>query len=112
MRWTHPHALVIDPDADEPRIIGARFKRREPAGDDFDLVEVAGLHDNGPDNGGVELVIRCVAFTGNIGDEPSPVVTADADSLLEAYARVDDDEMGGVAERLDARLRALEARLG
>jgi hypothetical protein len=102
MRWGSAHPLVVDPDADRPTLIGSRWVRREPLGDAWDgPVEVVGCHDNGPDHGGLEMVIRTVAFTGE------PVLTATPESFGAAYKREGDDNP---AERLNARLRELEAR--
>lgn len=96
-----PGAVVIDPDADKPKLIGSRWRRRAPEGDAWDEVDLVGVHDNGPDHGGPELCVRTRAFTGE------PVMTADADSFIAAYKRAEADDP---AERLDRRLRELEAR--
>ena len=105
MPWRSPHALVIDPDADRPTLIGSRWVRREPLGDDWDgPVEVCGLHDNGADHGGAELVIRTVAFTGE------PCCTASPESFAAAYRRERADNDPPLVERLEARLNELAAR--
>jgi hypothetical protein len=94
-------ALVIDPDAGRPSLIGSRWVRRDPVGDEWDgPVEIVGVHDNGPDHGGAELVIRTVTFG-------PPVVTATPESFGAAYTREAGEDP---AERLAGRLRELEAR--
>jgi hypothetical protein len=104
MTWAtpHPHAVVIDVDADRAPLVGSRWVRREAAGDDWDSVEICGVFDLGNDSGGLELVIRPLVF-----GEPS--LTASVDSFAEAYRRQDADA-DDPFERIDARLRALEAR--
>ncbi len=97
----HPHAVQIDPDEGKPPLMGSRWRRREPAGDAYDLVDVVGVFDMG--EMGFELCVRTVAFEGD------PVVTADGDSFVEAYTRLDHDDIG---ERVGERLRELQARLG
>jgi hypothetical protein len=97
--------LRIDPHAGQPPLIGSRWLRRKPEGDDpWDgPVEVCGLYDNGPDHGGMELVVRTVAFTGE------PVLTASAESFAAAYKREDEPDP---LEDVRDRLRALEAAVG
>src|SRR4051794_31222372 len=104
MAWRSPHpaALRVDPDADKPSLIGSVWYRREPLSDAWDgPVRIVGVHDNGERGGGLELVVQTVAFTGE------PTLTASPESFGAAYTRVENEN---VAERLEARLRELEAR--
>ena len=58
--------------------VGNRWVRKEPEGDDFDLIEVCGMAEGG---GLVCPVIRPVAFNGE-----SPM-SMDPQSLVELYTR-------------------------
>ena len=84
-------------------MIGSRWVRRVPEGGDDPWdgpVEIVGVFDTGNDANGLELCVRPVTFG-------QPVMTADAESFGAAYKREDDDDP---TERLNARLRDLEAR--
>lgn len=95
-------AVVIDPDAGKPALVGSHWERREPAGDVWDgPVVVVGVFDNGPDAGGFELVVQPLEFG-------EPALTADPESFGATYRRVVADDP---AERVSARLRELEARV-
>lgn len=91
--------IVIDRDAGKPALVGSRWRRRAPENDDWDKVVICGVHDNGPDHNGFELVVTPLAF--------GPCLTADPESFAAAYAReIEDDPALSAA----ARLRELEAR--
>jgi hypothetical protein len=92
---------VIDPNAGKPRLLDSRWRRRAPQGDAYDEVVIRGVFDLGSDHGGLELVVSPLSF--------GPVLTCTAESLAEAYTR-SEVESNDPNERLQARLRELEAR--
>jgi hypothetical protein len=98
--WHTPGAVRIDPDADKPKLISSRWRRRDPVGDPYDLVDITGVFDLGPDAGSYEIVLRPVEF--------APTLSATAESFAANYTRA--DAVDDVSERLAARLRELEAR--
>lgn len=96
MRQTR--ALVIDPDAGRPSLIGSRWRRRKPEGDDpWNEVVVTGVFDLG--ERGLELTVTPVSF--------GPTLSADPESFVAAYTRAEADD---TTEELTERLRAIEAR--
>jgi hypothetical protein len=100
-RSAHPHALVVDPEADRPSVVGSVWRRREKLEDAWDTVRIVGLWQNNPDVGPDELCVAPVEFDG------SPVLSVSVESFAAAYTRADNDNP---AERLEARLRELQAR--
>lgn len=91
--------VVIDRDAGRPALVGSRWQRREPAGDVWDVIVISGVFDNGPDHGGMELVVQPLTFG-------EPCLTADPESFASVYRRQSGDDVG---ERVAATLAALEA---
>src|SRR5689334_16480419 len=92
--------VVIDPSEGKPQLVGSRWRRRRKENDSWDDVRIVGVFDLGPDAGGLELVVQPVEFG-------QPAQTADVASFAAAYKRAEGDDP---LERLDQRLRALEAR--
>lgn len=101
MTWKspHPHAVVIDPDAGRPTLIGSHWTRRAKEDDPFDDVVIRGVFDLGNDSGGLEFCVSPLSF--------GPTLTATPESLSEAYTRAEGDDP---AEKLRRRLHELEAR--
>lgn len=99
MKWQTPtRALVVDPDAGRPTLVGSHWKRREPEADDpWNEVVVTGVLDLG--ERGLELTVQPRSF--------GPTLSADPDSFVEAYARVEGEYP---MEEINERLRAIEAR--
>src|SRR3954467_670288 len=96
-----PRPFVINPNAGRPSLLDSRWRRREPQGDPYDEVVIRGVFDLGNDNGGLELVVSPLSF--------GPVLTCTAESLADSYSR-SEAERDDPNERLQARLRELEAR--
>lgn len=82
-------------------VIGSRWERREPAGDNYDRVICSGVFDLGPDLG-LEIVYVPVEF--------GPTLTADVESFAAAYTRLSDDPSDDPAEGIDRAIRDIEAR--
>ena len=99
MSWQTPMPGMPD---DGPPLVGSRWTRTAPAGDDWDYVEVRGIHDVGRDNGLPELVVTPVSF--------GPVMTADFESFLEHYQRDGGDDADPL-RRVTATLQRLQAML-
>jgi hypothetical protein len=93
------HAVVIDPEADRPALIGSAWTRRVPEGDEYDDIVVRGVFDLGERGGGLELVVSPLTF--------GVTLTTTAEGLTESYKRADGDDP---VENLRARVRELESR--
>jgi hypothetical protein len=109
MAWRSPHpiprrAVVIDPDAGRPKLIGSHWRRKVSESDEFDEVVIRGIHDNGPDTlSQFEFVVSPATF--------GPAITCTAESLAENFTRVGADA-DDAAAKLAARITELEARTG
>lgn len=108
MTWaTRTGAVVVDPDAGQPPLLGSVWTRREPSedgSDPYDSIRVVGVLELSPDHptGPAEL---CVTAEAGFG----PCLSCTPESLTEAYRRVG-SEPDDVGARIDARLRELSAR--
>lgn len=92
MRWETPYAVTVD---EGPKLIGSTWRRREPEGDSWDgPVAIVGVFDLGNDQGGLELVVQTVAFTGE------PTLTADAESFVLAYVPDEPDPLARLRDRV------------
>jgi hypothetical protein len=93
MAWQSPHPYAVTVD-EGPKLIGSRWRRRDPEGDPWDgPVSVVGVFDLG-DSGSLELVVQTVAFTGE------PTLTADSDSFLSAYVPYEPDPLATLRDRV------------
>jgi hypothetical protein len=94
--------IIVDPHADQPKLLNSRWRRRKPQGDPYDTVIIRGVYEMG--ELGFELVISGVEF--------SPAVTIDADAFAAEWTRADDNPTAESVERVAQRLEEIAARGG